>query len=315
MQLAPGYIDRADGSCRAEFPGVKEEVLELVLTKLAMDKGYFTDSGDGRPSSDSFVLFTSLYQIAEELKRRGRAGDKSKSYSYAQIREGLQVLAKAKIHLASEDGDDLVFSPIADFGYFTEKSAIDPANKDAGKATVYIRFNSLISQAILSRSWRQINYDRIIGADLYLARWLRKMLGLRFTYAAPSKTFNINLSTIIESSGVTLCQRLSDNLKQVEQALKAMPDVIDRYHIEKDFTVHAPTGRGRVLADAKIIIWPTHGFTVEQIKTNLHESRLDDAVIAEDGSIMLEPDRKQTKGFVDYERAKAKYQGGRKIKS
>jgi len=51
---------------------VKEEVLELVLTKLAMDKGYFTDAGDGRPSSDSFVLFTTLYQIGEELKRRGR---------------------------------------------------------------------------------------------------------------------------------------------------------------------------------------------------------------------------------------------------
>ena len=72
MTLAPGYIDRAGGSIRAEFPGVKEEVLELVLTKLAMDKGYFTDAGDGRPSSDSFVLFTTLYQIGEELKRRGR---------------------------------------------------------------------------------------------------------------------------------------------------------------------------------------------------------------------------------------------------
>lgn len=72
LTLAPGYIDRADGSIRAEFPGVKEEVLELVLTKLAMDKGYFTDAGDGRPSSDSFVLFTTLYQIGEELKRRGR---------------------------------------------------------------------------------------------------------------------------------------------------------------------------------------------------------------------------------------------------
>lgn len=41
-----------------------------MLTKLAMDKGYFTEGGDGRPSSDSFVLFTSLHQIGEELKRR-----------------------------------------------------------------------------------------------------------------------------------------------------------------------------------------------------------------------------------------------------
>ncbi|MBK9080470.1 MAG: hypothetical protein IPL91_15875 [Hyphomicrobium sp.] len=94
-----------------------------------------------------------------------------------QIREGLQVLAKTKIHLTAEDGDDLVFSPIADFGYFSDKTVRDPANKDAAKATVYIRFNALISQAILSRSWRQINYDRIIGADMYLVRWLRKMRG------------------------------------------------------------------------------------------------------------------------------------------
>jgi hypothetical protein len=294
---------------------VKEEVLELVLTKLAMEKGYFTEAGDGRPSSDSFVLFTSLYQIAEELKRRGRPGQKSKSYSYAQIREGLQVLAKAKIHLASTDGDDLIFSPIADFGTFNTKTARDPTNKDAAKATVYIRFNSLISQAILARSWRQINYDRIIGADLYLARWLRKLLGMRFTYAAPNKTFNIKLSTIIENSGVTLCQRLSDNLKQVEQALKAMPDVIDRYIIEKDFTVHAPTGRGRVLADAKIVIRPTDDFSTQQIQTNVHECLLEEAVIAEDGTVMIEPSRKQLRGFVEYERAKVKFKSGTRIKS
>jgi hypothetical protein len=70
LTLAPAYIDQADGGLKAEFPGVKEEVLELVLTKLAMDKGYFTAAGDGAPTSDSFVLFTTLYQIAEELKRR-----------------------------------------------------------------------------------------------------------------------------------------------------------------------------------------------------------------------------------------------------
>lgn len=38
--------------------------------KLAIDKGYFTDGGDGRPTSDSFVLFTSIHRISEELKKR-----------------------------------------------------------------------------------------------------------------------------------------------------------------------------------------------------------------------------------------------------
>lgn len=149
---------------------------------------------------------------------------------------------------------------------------------------------------------------------MYLVRWLRKMLGLRFTYAAPNKTFNIKLSTIVESSGVTLCQRLSDNLKQVEQALALMTDVVDRVYIEKEFTVSAATGRGRVLADAKIIIRPTHGFSVEQIKTNVHEHRLDEAVVTDDGTVMIEPDRKQLRGFVEYERAKDKYESGRRLK-
>lgn len=42
--------------------------------------------------------------------------------------------------------------------------------------------------------------------------------------------------------------------------------------------MHSGTGKGRVLLDAKIIVWPTHAFCVEQIKTNVHENRIDTAV-------------------------------------
>jgi hypothetical protein len=260
------------------------------------------------------VLFTSIHQIAEELKHRGRSGPKSKSYSYPQIREALHVLAKTKIHLRSEDDDDdLVFSPIADFGYFNQKST-RPADPEASKATVYIRFNSLISQAILSRSWRQINYERIIGADLYLVRWLRKILGLRFTYAAPNKTFNIKLSTIIENSGVTLRDRLSDNLKAVEEALRAMTDIVARFSVDKQIMTHRATGKGRVLADAKIVIRPTHAFCVEQIKTNMHEHRLDEAVVGEEGQVLLEPRKEDFRSLGDYQATKTEFQAGRQLK-
>lgn len=260
------------------------------------------------------MLFTTIHQISEELKRRDDPEARSRSYSYAQIREGLQVLAKTTIHLRSEtDDDDLIFSPIADLGHFNEKSR-QTLKRDIGNATLYIRFNSLISQAVLSRSWRQINYERIIGADIFLVRWFRKMLGLRFTYAGPNKSYNINLSTIIEGSGVSPCQRLSDNLKQVEQALQAMTDIVARYAVEKHFTVHQQTGRGRVLADAKIIIWPTHAFCTEQIKTNIHEHDLDEAVITDDGTVMIEPRQTKFTGFIDFHNAKTSYAEGRKLK-
>ena len=256
------------------------------------------------------MLFTTIYQISEELKRRGANRAKSKAYSYAQIREGLEVLAKTKIHLRSEtDDDDLVLSPIADLGYFADK-----ASRDAAKATVYIRFNTLISQAILARTWRQINYERIMDADTYLVRWLTKRLGLRFTYAAPSKSYNIKLSAIIEGSGITLYDRMSDNLKLVKRALDSMRDIIDRYAIDKEIVSNQRAGKGRILADAKITIRPTHAFSIEQLKTNVHENRLDTAVVTIEGHVLLEPRREDYASHIDYEKARHAFLAGRSIK-
>ena len=46
---------------------MKEEVLELVLTKHAMDKGYFTASGDGAPSSDEPLSADDVPTTAQDL--------------------------------------------------------------------------------------------------------------------------------------------------------------------------------------------------------------------------------------------------------
>jgi hypothetical protein len=152
-----------------------------------------------------------------------------------------------------------------------------------------------------------------MSADKYLVRWLRKMLSLRFVQAAPNKSFNIKLSTIIENSGVSLYARLSDNLKQVEQALVAMDDMVARYCIEKSYTVHPETGRGRVLADAKVILWPTNEFATQQIKTNLHAQDLDGGVITREGDVMLEPQREDYESFKAYETARITYLRGIKV--
>jgi hypothetical protein len=307
--IAPAYIEKPGGQLRAEFPGVKEELLELVLMKLAVDKGYFTAArGDG-PAQDSFVLFTSIHQISEELKRRGKKTAKSKSYSYAQIREGLQVLAKTKMHLRSETDDhDLVFSPIAEMGYFSDKAV-----RDGITGTVYIRFNTLITQAILARSWRQINYNRLMDTDAYLRRWLTKRLSLRFSYASPNKSYNIKLSSIIEGSGISLYDRLSDNLKLVERTLGQMTDIVQRYHVEKQFVRNEHAGKGRKLADAKIVLRPTNAFVVEQLKTNVHENRLDTAVETLDGKVLIEPRRDAYPSLADYERARHAHHTGHAI--
>ena len=241
MLLQPAYVQSGKARPIARFPGVREELVEFVIYKLAMEGGYFTRDGDGQSTTDSFTLFTTLYQIHEELKLHGRAGDKSKTYSYDQIREALEVLAKTTIHLSSADQEDLIFSPIADFGFFGARRK--PADL-ARNATVYIRFNSLISKSILARKWRQINYTSVMASHAFLVRWFRRMLSLRFVYAGPNTTFNIKLSTLIENSGVSLYDRLSDNLKQVEAALAAMPDVVARHVVQREWTTNAVDRQG-----------------------------------------------------------------------
>ena len=221
------------------------------------------------------------------------------------------MLSKTKIHLKSEDGDDdLVFSPISDFGFFNKDKRADP---QGSRATIYIKFNSLISKSILAKKWRQINYESVIEERNYLSRRLRKMLGLKFTYASPNRSFNINLSTLIENSGISLYERMSDNLKYAENALERY----DRHHrplyIEKKFAVHPVTKKGRVLADAKIILWPTKSFVQMQIENNIHHSKLDDARLDKQGQVQIEPVRGDFDSYKSYEAARSSYEQGRNL--
>ena len=87
MMLQPAYVQKGKDRPRAKFPGVREELVEFVIFKLAVQSGCFTYDIDSEPKSDNFTLFTTLYQIHEELKNHGRAEPKSKTYSYDQIKE------------------------------------------------------------------------------------------------------------------------------------------------------------------------------------------------------------------------------------
>ena len=203
-----------------------------------------------------------------------------------------------------------MFSPISDFGFFNKDKRADP---QGSRATIYIKFNSLISKSILAKKWRQINYESVIEERNYLSRRLRKMLGLKFTYASPNKSFNINLSTLIENSGISLYERMSDNLKYASSVLAGMTDIIARHNIEKKFAVHPVTKKGRVLADAKIILWPTKSFVQMQIQNNIHHSKLDDARIDEQGDVQIEPVRGDFDSYKSYEAARSSFEQGHNL--
>ena len=89
-----------------------------------------------------------------------------------------------------------------------------------------------------------------------------------------------------------------------------MSDIVGRFALEKKFAVHPTTKKGRVLADAKIIIWPTRSFVQMQIENNIHHSKLDDARLDDMGIVRLEPKRSDYATYKEFEAARTAYEQG-----
>lgn len=297
LEITPASIKQGK-SFKAIFPGVREELIEFIIFKISIERGYFYDGEeDARGKSDNYVVFTTIYEIQQELKKRH--GGKHPSYNYTQILEALQVLSKTRYDLKGETKEEgLTFSPFVEFGYMSEKDE----NASGKNATIYIKLNSLVAKSILAKSWKQIGYDTVIQDDSFLGRWFRKMLSLRFTYADPLKSFNIKLSTVINQSGISPYEQFRDNLRYVKDVIEGL-DIVATVKVEKEYTVNPETKR-KQLSDAKFIIYPSRSFIQEQVKSNAHTKRLDDAVLDGEGVVLLEPRKGDYKNLAEYEQAR-----------
>ncbi len=114
--LAPAYIKQKDGSLKAQFPGVREEIIEFVLLKLATRDSFLNENEKDADKRTSFTLKTTLYQIRKELEHIETTRGKSRTYSYQQIRDSLFVLAKTNMEISRGNGQDIITcSPLSDF--------------------------------------------------------------------------------------------------------------------------------------------------------------------------------------------------------
>ncbi|MDC0947960.1 hypothetical protein OAS86_01275 [Gammaproteobacteria bacterium] len=77
---------------RAFYKTVIAEFIEHALHKLSISGGFFVNNANDR--AEEFGLITTFYQIREELKSMG------KTYSYDQIREGVNILAGLRNQLS-----------------------------------------------------------------------------------------------------------------------------------------------------------------------------------------------------------------------
>jgi hypothetical protein len=189
--IQPATIEGKDGTIKSYYPSGSEELIEDVLRKIAADQnnGYYAPR-----ECRSGVVFT-LHMVRKELARRGHGR------TYAEIILSLEIMSSAVIQTTTADGRE---------GSFTSKSlylnslfrvskgrlAEDP------EAKWFADFHPFATRALDELTYRQFHYARLMSHKNQLARWLNKVLCLKYLNASVLHPFEIRFSTIMRDSGL-----------------------------------------------------------------------------------------------------------------
>lgn len=171
------------------YPSANEELIEDALRKIAAEQrnGFFD-----KPNFRSGVVFT-LYMLREELKQRGH------SRSYQQIILSLYILSGSSIDMRSMESKEA----FQRYSYFSAMTAVSREQLEQDpNAKWMVQFNPLVTQAIDTLTYRQYNYAQMMNHQTQLARWIHKLLSLKFTFASLAAPFEIRYSTIKRDSAL-----------------------------------------------------------------------------------------------------------------
>lgn len=256
VKIRPASIEDRNGVERYYYPSKREELVEDALRKfVAEGQGVFLDEQAG-------VTF-SLYQLQEELKRNGH------SYSKDQIKDALLICARTNMTVTNENGTSVLVSNLFEtLGLQTREDW-----KDKGKKSrAFVRFNSLVTKSITSRTFRQLNYEKVMSYKNVIARQLHKRMSHHYVQASFTNPYHFLLSTIIRDFGLTQYAQLRDNLRDVQIALDEMVEkkVILSYDVEK---ILESSKRAKLL-DAKFVLMPDPTFISEIISANRLQAKI-----------------------------------------
>lgn len=256
VKIRPASVEDREGVERYYYPSKREELVEDALRKfVAEGQGVFLDEQAG-------VTF-SLYQLQEELKKNGH------SYSKDQIKDALLICARTNMTVTTENGSSVLVSNLFEtLGLQTRDDWKDQSNK----TRAFVRFNSLVTKSITSRTFRQLNYEKVMSYKNVIARQLHKRMSHHYTQATFTNPYHLLLSTIIRDFGLTQYAQLRDNLRDVQIALDEMVEkkVLLYYKIEK---VLESSKRAKLL-DAKFVLTPDPSFVSEIIGANRIQAKI-----------------------------------------
>lgn len=189
--IQPANIEDKDGVIRSYFPGANEELIEDVLRKIAAEQnnGYY-DPKERRGG----VVFT-LHMVRKELEKRGHGR------TYREINLSLEIMARSVIVTGTADEKEGEF--VSNSLYLNNLFRVSRGRlAEDPQAKWFADFHPFASRAFDELTYRQFNYARLMGHKSQLARWLNKVLSLKYVNASFVHPFEMRFSTIMRDSGL-----------------------------------------------------------------------------------------------------------------
>lgn len=222
VHLTPAILPSSDESKenRVIFPGVREELVERALRKIAVHNLTATKLHTSpQDNSKAVTIVFSLHQLRQELISTGH------DFRFDEIREALHVMQRCHVAVESQAGSFVhgKAGPILPtFEFFA-----DPSDQDGKRTLCRAAFHPLASAAILGELYYPINYVRVMALTQPLARWVTNLLNVRFRYATrgiaeKKRSFRLTLKRVLTDSGMQPEARMRDNVERVREAIKEL---------------------------------------------------------------------------------------------
>ncbi len=242
------------------YPGLREELIEDCLRKLACDgAGIFLADDQGEEAG---VVF-SLYGLQKELKRVGH------TFSINEIKEGLMVCGQTMLELRSKNGEDVLISPMFSTVGISDRDAWKTHGKNS---KAFVRFNPLVSRSIKNKTFRQFAYDTSMSFRFTLSRYLHKRMSFLFRQASRMEQYTITLTTLLEDSGGTVYSRLGNNNREAQ---KSFDELIEKKVVERVETeTHFDKKKTNKIIDYTYTIYPHANFIRDMIRFNAKAKEL-----------------------------------------
>ena len=240
-------VDYKDNVEKDFLPGPTEEILELIIRKIA------SEPGRGKYFNGNYGVTFSIRELRDRLKEHGHTA------SHYQVIQSLTILRRTNYVLRPINADPKAKKPLLDSSMII---AIGFSDSENDNSETFVIFNDFASDSISNGEYRLSNYSALMGQKEPLPRWLLKRLTTHYKQASFTDPYDkLTYSGILRLSTMKPYGKIYQGVRKIEKALnslkKAKPyPIISSFRTEY---LYAKSPKNKIV-DARFIIHPSIEF-------------------------------------------------------